>query len=329
MSEMRELMWPMTWAALGIALAACAALRGLACHRRMRRLRAATRPYRELRAGDFAAIGGTFEAGDARSFYVVLEEGRRVRVEPELLAVNERAAGDAFVAEGLVHVAGILAKCDDPRADGGLVLRAAPGERMVISPTPLWMRAARRRFFHLVFAAAIATLTTESVRFLTWDYFRLAFTGKRIIATLTNQRPYRQWRLSGWWLRKVPVTLLDATYTDDRGQARQFTTAVDPRTEWLWKIVDPAKFAGTDLEATAREIASEPVRMPFVILPDEPSVHQLGERAHIGSRAAFVPMIVLAVIAILYWVRFVRPESPPPRIRRRHPRVVPVPGSAA
>jgi hypothetical protein len=313
-----DVVWPITWAALGTALAACGVVRARIHGRRARRERALVRRFEELRAGEEASIGGTLAFmtphPGAEPFEIVMEGGERVRVEPE-----RRAAADEPVDEELavlaadrpVFASGIVAE-----EAGALVLRAPPGERMAISAQPLWRRPARRRVYHLVFAVAIAAVTAEMIARLAWDSARLAFGGKVVVATLSNERLVRErrFRLLAWGYEEVEWSLLDATYVDDRGRERRFTTRVDPKEEWLWLVrVDPG---------SRERLRIELARQPFVILPDDPSVHQLGNEVRLDGPAALGPLAFLVAAGVFYGLVVVRREIRGRGRLRRHPPVV-------
>lgn len=324
---MPEIVWPATWLVLGLLLSAFAAWRAWLEHRIARREFAAVRRYEELREGEYASIGGTAEVerGAAGRMHVVMEGNRKVRVEPEHRArmddalAKEGSADDflAVQAERPVHVAGIVERGPD-----GFAIRAAPGERMAIATEPLWRRAARRRLRHALMAFLIAGATIECFRFLVWDFARLSLEGTAVVATLSNARDIDEERFSLWAMGfvKVRKTELDAAYVDARRNPRHFTAVADPETEWLWSLRAD--------QAEVRRLGIEPVRQWFVILPDNPSVQQLGREPHIGATAALGPFVGLALTAILYLLIVVRPEARP-RGRRGRGRIVTPPGPAA
>jgi hypothetical protein len=313
-----DVVWPLTWAALGTALAACGAFRARLHGRRARRARALVRRFDELRAGEPASIGGTLAATarhpGAEPFEIVMEGGERVRVEPERRAAADEPVDDdlaALAAERPVYASGIVTA-----GAHGFTLRPPPGERMGISGQPLWRRPARRRVYHLVFAAAIAAVTVECVAHLAWDHARLALGGRVVVATLSNERRVRErrFRLSAWGFEEVEKSVLDATYVDEGGRQRQFTTKVDPDAEWIWPV-------RVDAESRQR-LGIEPARQPFVILPDEPSVHQLGTEPRLDGFVALGPLAFLAAAAVFYGLVVVRPEIRGRGRLRRHPPVV-------
>jgi hypothetical protein len=324
---MPDVVWPVTWAFLGLLLSLFAVRRAWVQHRIACRESAAVRRYEELREGEYASIGGTaeMERGGTGRMHVVMEGNRKVRVEPEHrgrmdAALAKETPPDDFLAvqaERPVYVAGIV-----ERAPDGFVLHAVPGQRMAIATEPLWQRATRRRFRHALIAFLIAGATIECFRFLAWDLFRLALEGTPVIATLSNLRDIDEERFSlrAMGFVKVRKTELDADYVDDQRRPRRFTAVVDPKTEWLWSLRAD--------QAEVRRLGIEPVRQWFVILPDDPSVQQLSREPHISATAALVPFMGLALAAILYLLIVVRPEVRP-RGRRRRGRVVTPSGPAA
>ena len=315
---MPDVVWAVNWAILGLVFAAYAARRAWVQHRVARREFAAVRRYEELREGEYASIGGT-AAKQPGTFDVVME-GNRVRVERAKVESGIGSRTDEIVAveaDRPVYVSGIV-----ERTQGGFAIRPVPGQRMSVSTMPLWRRAARRRVAHALIAFVIAGATIEAFRFLAWDALRLTIEGTRVNATLSNAREIDEERFSLWDLgfRSVRRIRLDATYPDEQGAPRHFTTVVDPGTEWLWSL--------TADQAEVRRLGIEPVVQRFVILPNDPSVHQLGERVRLNTGAGLVPLAVLAVLAIPYWLVLVRPELRP-RGRRHLGRIVTPSGSAA
>lgn len=315
---MPDVVWAVNWAILGLVLAAYAARRAWVQHRVARRDFAAVRRFEELREGEYASIAGT-AAKQPGAFDVVME-GNKVRVERAKVDHEVGAREDEIVAveaDRPVYVSGIV-----ERTQGGFAIRPVPGQRMAVSTMPLWQRAARRRLAHALIAFVVAGATIEAFRFLAWDALRLTLQGSEVRATLSNARDIDEERFSLWDLgfRKVRRIRLDAAYRDERSATRHFTTVVDPATEWLWSL--------TADQAEVRRLGIEPVEQRFVILPHDPSVHQLGERVRLDTGAGLVPLAALAVLAIPYWLLLVRPELRP-RGRRRLGRIITPAGPAA
>lgn len=315
---MPDVLWAVNWAILGLVFAAYAARRAWVQHRTALREFASVRSYEELREGEYASIGGT--AARQPGVFDVVMEGNKVRVERAKVDDQIGSRADEIVAveaDRPVYVSGIV-----ERTQGGFAIRAVPGQRMAVSSMPLWQRAARRRVAHALVALVIAGATIEAFRFLAWDALRLTLGGTEVNATLSNAHEIDEERLDLWDLgyRKVRRIRLDAEYMNERREIRRFTTVVDPGTEWLWSL--------TADQAEVRRLGIEPVVQRFVILPHDPSVHQLGERVRLNTGAGLVPLAVLAVLAIPYGLVLVRPELRA-RGRRRLGRMVTPSGSAA
>jgi len=315
---MPDVVWAVNWAVLGLAFAAYAARRAWAQHTIARREIAAVRRYEELREGEYASIEGTavMRPGEL----AIVMEGNRVRVERAKVEEEIGSRADELVAveaDRPVYASGVV-----ERGPGGFLIRAAPGQRMAVSTVPLWRRAVRRRVAHVLISFVAAAGTIEAFRFLAWDALRLTVTGTKVHATLSNAREIDEERFSLRDLetRKVRRIRLDAEYADDRGATRRFTTDVDPKTDWLWSL--------TADQAEVRRLGIEPVVKWFVILPHDPSVHQMGERVFLGFGASVGPLAVLALVAVIYWLALVRPERRP-RVRRPRGRIISPSGSAA
>jgi hypothetical protein len=246
--------------------------------------------------------------------------GNRVRVERAKVEGEIGSQADeilAVEADRPVFASGIV-----QRAPGGFAIRAVPGQRMAVSTVPRWRRAARRRLAHLLVAFVVGGGTVAAFRYLAWDALRLALDGERVHATLSNAREIDEERFSfrDPGFRKVRRIRLDADYVDDRGAPRRFATDVDPSTEWLWSL--------TADQAEVRRLGIEPVVQWFVILPHDPSVHQLGDRVRLDAKRGIVPLAGLALLAVPYWLLLVRPELPR-HGRRPRGRLVTPPGPAA
>jgi len=305
---MPDVVWALNWAVLGLALALFAVWRALVQHRVSIRELAARRRYEELREGEYASIEGTAATPLPGAFEVVMD-GNRVRVERAKVEGRIGSRADEIVAveaDRPVFASGIV-----ERVPGGFAIRAVPGQRMAVSTVPLWRRAARRRLAHLLVALVIAGGTVAAFRFLAWDALRLTVEGEKVRATLSNAREVdvERFRLGDLGFRKVRQVRLDADYADRRGTRRRFTVDVDPGTEWLWSL--------TADQAEVRRLGIEPVARQFVVLPEDPSVYQMGERVRLGVGSAVLPLGALAVIGVIYWLVLVRPERPPRGTRPR------------
>jgi hypothetical protein len=316
---MPDVVWALNWAVLGLVFAVYAARRAWLQQRLAKAELAAVRSYGELREGEYASIEG-IAAKPAPGAFEVVMEGNRVRVERAKVDAEALPSADeilAVEADRPVFVSGIV-----ERVPGGFAIRAAPGRRMAVSAVPLWRRAARRRLAHVLVAFVVAAGTIEAFRFLAWDELRLTVQGEKVHATLSNAREVDAERFSFRDLnfRKVRRIRLDADYVDDRGAPRRFTTDVDPRTEWLWSL--------TADQAEVRRLGIEPVVQTFVVIPHDPSVHQLGDRVRLDAKRGLVPLAVLVLLSVAYWLLLVRPELPR-RSRRPRGRLVAPPGPAA
>jgi hypothetical protein len=160
---------------------------------------------------------------DARPFYLRLEDGRAVRVEPDqrTFVVNtldgtqrtgpKERIRSAEVRNGdHVFVIGTLVEGYDPRAqvEGGyrgakgqsLVLRARPGHAMLISTEVPTERYVRREGFHGIWALvfALAMLLVNGLAF--GKFLLLATTGTHVMATVTERtREYHRSKNGGYY----------------------------------------------------------------------------------------------------------------------------------
>jgi hypothetical protein len=323
---MPDIVWPASWAILGLLAAVWALKRAWVQQRSLRRELAAVHRYGELREGEYAALEGTVEKIGRGEFDLVMESREKVRIEPELRAKVEPAIWartEEIVAERAerpVYVSGIV-----ERVPTGFALRVVPYRRMIVSTVPLWKRAARRRIAHMLIAFAAAGLSLTLFRFLAWDALRLTLDGEQVHATLTSLEDIDEERFSLFALgfRKVRKARLEGVYTDNLGRTHPFAPVVDPKAEWLW----PLRARKTEPQEAER-LGIGPVDQTFLVLPENPSVCQLGDRVRIEMDVALIPLALLVLGALLYWLLLVRPELPPRYRNPRHALYTP-PGNAA
>jgi hypothetical protein len=158
---------------------------------------------------------------DARPFYLRLEDGRLVRVEPDARAfvvdaldgvkrtdLNQRMRSAEVRRGDHVFVIGTLVEGFDPRAqiDGGyrgangksLVVRAPRGRSMLVSTEVPTQRHLRKEGFHGNWALGIAALLLMVHGLAFGNFYLLAFTGTPVDATVTElARRYHRNKIGG------------------------------------------------------------------------------------------------------------------------------------
>lgn len=160
---------------------------------------------------------------DARAFYLRLEDGRAIRVEPDQrvfvvdaldgarrVEFNQRVRTAEVRKGDQVFVIGALVEGYDPRAqvDGGyrgakgksLVLRSSKGRAMLVSTEAPTERHVRREGFHgnWALATALAFVLVNGIAFGTFHV--LAWTGTSVEATVVDRtQEYHRTKNGGYF----------------------------------------------------------------------------------------------------------------------------------
>jgi hypothetical protein len=194
---------------------------------------------------------------DARPFYLRLEDGRLVRVEPDSRTFvvdaldgvkrtdrNQRVRSAEVKHGDHVFVIGTLVEGFDPRAqiDGGyrgangksLVVRAPRGRSMLVSTEVPTQRHMRKEGFHGNWALGIATLLLMVHGLAFGNFYLLAFTGTPVEATVTElARRYHRSKTGGYYsyrliARYENVSGNTVTVSDEVSPLAAYDEAVSP-----------------------------------------------------------------------------------------------------
>lgn len=246
---------------------------------------------------------------DARPFYLRLEDGRAVRVEPDQRVFvvdtldgarrtefNQRVRSAEVRKGDHVFVIGSLVEGYDPRAqvEGGyrgakgksLVLRAKNGRSMLVSTEVPTQRHVRREGFHgnwaLVFA--LAMLLVHGLGF--GRFLLLATTGTHVTASVTDRtREYHRTKNGGFYSYH-----LSARYENVSGHM----VTVDDE---------------ISLNAFLSDETAQGARVPFVVSTSSSRIAQVGTEPGVSVLAVIFATLASLLLGTIYWasVRGTRP----------------------
>lgn len=222
-----------------------------------------------------------------RPFYVRLDDGKRVRIEPGDKAFLVDALDGVIVKNEFlrtrhaeltpgeeVFAAGWLKSGDDPEATAldyrgrsgqGWVMVPPPGGELLLSSEPLQARYARAARAHLLAASvAAAAIVVQSI--VAWGTLLRLFTARNVVATVLDRRVER----------------------GDESDSYAVLVRVDDTPFWV--DATPASYQGASAGASTR----------LTYVPSSPAQSQLG---HDASGSIVVPVIgVFMLLPLLFGV---------------------------
>lgn len=246
---------------------------------------------------------------DARAFYLRLEDGRAVRVEPDQrvfvvdaldgvrrLEFNQRVRSAEVRRGDQVFVIGALVEGYDPRAqvEGGyrgakgkaLVLRSSKGRAMLVSTEVPSERYVRREGFHGNWALGFALLFMLVNGMAFGRFLVLATTGTPVMAAVADRTmEYHRQKHGGYYSYH-----LQARYENVSGH----TVTVEDEIHRM-AFTDDAAAPGT--------------RVPFVVSSSSSRIAQIGTQPGVNGGAVAVATLFALLAALVYGivVRATRP----------------------
>ncbi|MBL8680824.1 MAG: hypothetical protein JNK05_16715 [Myxococcales bacterium] len=246
---------------------------------------------------------------DARAFYLRLEDGRAVRVEPDQrvfvvdaldgarrVEFNQRVRTAEVRKGDQVYVIGSLVEGYDPRAqvDGGyrgakgksLVVRSSKGRAMLVSTEAPTERHVRREGFHGNWAllTALAFVLINGIAF--GSFHILAWTGTNVEATVVERtQQYHRTKNGGYYSYH-----LRAQYENVSGHRVSVTDEVS-RTAFTADETEPGR------------------RVMFTVSPASSRIAQIGSKPGVTVASVLVSGLLSLILATIYYatVRGTRP----------------------
>jgi hypothetical protein len=255
---------------------------------------------------------------ELRPFFLAMESGERVKVEPEDDAyvvdqldvrpgasTNERTRTAEIKAGDIVYASGRLfapVQTNAYRAaEQGYTLRPGPDRRLFLSTEPLEERFTRRASTHTYWAIGLfaALLFTNGVMF--HSYWTKLFFGQTVVATVV--RP-RTWTTQGKHgpIRHYGITA-EAQLDDQR-------IALNPETS---RVFYNDVYSKTNFGARA---AKEPITVPFLVVPPTGEPNNIGTRPALNLGIFFLAWFEFLGVSIGYFwhARHIRPWYERPRV---------------
>jgi hypothetical protein len=239
---------------------------------------------------------------DARPFYLRLEDGRAVRVEPDqrvfvvdALDGTRRTEFNQRVRTAEVHrgdqvfVIGTLVEGYDPRAqlEGGyrgaknksLILRAPNRRSMLVSTEVPTERHVRREGFHGNWALVMGLAFLLVHGFGFGQFYMLAATGTTVMATVTDHSTQHHRTKNGGYR----TYHLSARYENVSGH---MVTVTDE----------------TSLNAYFSEQTAVGSRVPFVVASASSRLAQVGTQPGVSTLATILSGLAAAFLAMIYGI---------------------------
>jgi|LNFM01.1.fsa_nt_gb hypothetical protein len=246
---------------------------------------------------------------DARAFYLRLEDGRAVRVEPDQrvfvvdtldgtrrVEFNQRVRTAEVRKGDHVYVIGALVEGYDPRAqiDGGyrgakgksLIVRAPKGRAMLLSTEAPTERHVRREGFHGNWAlvTALAFVLINGIAF--GSFHVLAWTGTTVEASVVGRTSeYHRTKNGGYHSYH-----LQARYENVSGHMVTVNDEIS-RAAYTDELTEPGR------------------RVSFTVSRSSARIAQIGNKPGVSAVAAFVSGLLSMILAGIYLatVRATRP----------------------